>query len=294
MDRLGIGETDAIENKMISKSIESAQKRVEGHNYDIRKHVLQYDDVMNKQRQVMYTLRKDVLMSDDNRERVIELIKKEAEEQVLSHYNPETKEIDIKELGEIAFAIYSSDKNPFDSLSDGEKNSPEAVTEVFQKYLLDAYEKREKEAPDDGFMRRVEKTVYLRTIDSLWVEHLTYMTGLRDSVSLRGYAQRDPVIEYKNEGFFAFQKLMKTIQTNVVNALYKVKIMSADELARMRQRAIQEQTNESAINNMKGGSITKAPPKIKAQAAATREVGRNDPCPCGSGKKFKKCCGRNV
>ncbi len=87
---------------------------------------------------------------------------------------------------------------------------------------------------------------------------------------------------------------MKTIQTNVVNALYKVKIMSADELARMRQRAIQEQTNESAINNMKGGSITKAPPKIKAQAAATREVGRNDPCPCGSGKKFKKCCGRTV
>lgn len=297
LDRLGVEETEAIENKMISRSIESAQKRVEGNNFDIRKHVLQYDDVMNKQREVIYTVRRDVLTSDDNKEKVLQLFDQEIRDQVYAHQAQNSGEIDVQELQEIVSSIVPTERDLFESFNEDEKQDAEKIIEQLTEYIYEAYEQKEKEAPSPEIMRKLEKAVYLRAIDNLWVEHLTFMTHLREGVALRGYGQRNPVQEYKQEGYIAFEKLMKSIQSSVVNTVFKVRIISNEE-ALLRGKNMEGQDNANQLENLKGGAIAKHQQQLKqaekVQKVGIKTVGRNDPCPCGSGKKYKKCCGKTV
>jgi len=208
MEMLKVPEDQPIENKLVSKAIESAQAKIEGYHFDIRKHVLEYDDVMNKQREVIYKKRKEILKKDNLKEEIIEMIKKET----------------------------------------GENKEAEAIKD---------YQKKEKELGQEN-MRQAEKFIYLRSIDTLWMDYLDNIEHLRDSVRLRAYGQKDPLVEYKNEGMRLFQRLLASIQSTVVNTIYKVALAPASPFIAPRQ--------------------------------GKAKVGRNSPCPCGSGKKYKKCC----
>ncbi|MCX6729910.1 MAG: SEC-C metal-binding domain-containing protein, partial [Candidatus Portnoybacteria bacterium] len=212
MDMLKVPEDQPIENKMISGAIEKAQAKIEGYNFDIRKHVLDYDEVMNKQREAIYGMRKEIL---------------------------------------------------FDS-TDGEIHNK--VEELMNEEESKQYQEKIKDLPIDE-VGNLEKFVMLRTIDMLWMEHLETMECLRDSVGLRAYGQHDPLVEYKNEGHRLFGSMMNEINNEIVNMLLKVEMNGQDSHQ-------QHQHINSQIEPKKN------------------QVGRNDPCPCGSGKKYKKCCGK--
>ena len=202
MEMLKVPEDQPIENKLVSKAIESAQAKIEGYNFDIRRHVLEYDDVMNKQREVIYKKRKEILKKDNLKEEILAMIRKESAD-------------------------------------------------------LKAYQQKEKKIGPSN-MRQIEKFVLLRSLDILWMDHLDNMEHLRDSVRLRAYGQKDPLVEYKNEGMRLFQRLLDAFQSMVVDTIYKVDLVPAS-------------------------------PQVAPQQGRAK-VGRNDPCPCGSGKKYKKCC----
>jgi len=229
MDRLGVGEDDVIENRFVSSAIQQAQSRIEGHNFDIRKYTLEYDDVMNKQREVIYGLRRQALLENKAQDIIIEW------------------------------------------LGDDEE-------------LKSKYQAREKELGEEQ-MRMLEKLVLLRVIDELWVDHLTAMDYLRSSVSLRAFGQRDPLAEYKVEGQRMFVDLMATVKAQVVDAVFKATIAPAP-----RQRVNITEGRAEPRSGLLGESATeKEMARSKPVHSAAANIGRNDSCPCGSGKKFKKC-----
>ncbi|MBU1683147.1 preprotein translocase subunit SecA [Patescibacteria group bacterium] len=305
MTRLGLPDDMPIENMIINRSIESAQKRVEGHNFDIRKHLLEYDDVMNKHREIIYARRLKVLENDDLKEDVLDMMADEARNIVLFHTSDINRsDWDFKAIVDAINAILPHQTKKLD-VQDIEKLDKsddliENVTNIFHT----EYRLREEELPDPKILRDVEKRVYLHVIDTLWMEHIDQMTQLRESVSLRGYGQRDPLMEYKQEAFQMIKKLLDSIQHNAINTLFKVQINTDTPSTTVaKQKPTKLQTNEDAIE----GNITGAKFRQRAaspQAAVAQrisadapqksnvpEVGRNDPCPCGSGKKYKKCHG---
>lgn len=298
MEVLKVPDDMPIENGAISKSIESAQKKVEGHNFDIRKHLVEYDDVANKHREIIYNRRKKLLKSEDIKNDVLEMIEKESEGIVLNYTGSRDKgEWDYKELFETVSAVHKDSAEPL-SREDLEKiTDQEDLIKRVQDYLISSYQKREKALPDAGVLRQIEREVMLSTIDALWMDHIEDLKNLREGVSLRGYAQRDPLMEYKNEAFQMFSKLLAAIQANAVRTLYKVDIeaiASVSLLKKAEEQAKKMMTNEEAIERTITGGTEKAdnPVVIKAtQVTSKPNVGRNDPCPCGSGKKYKKCCG---
>ena len=233
MDRLGVSEDDVIENRFVSNAIEQAQFRIEGHNFDIRKYVLEYDDVMNKHRDAIYRARKEILFSDNNKDLVLDWI---------SNYT----------------------ENP-----------------------QEQYEKRESELGPD-MMRQLEKFVLLRVIDELWTDHIEAMEYLRDSVRLRAYGQRDPLVEYKIEGQNMFQQLMESIKAQVANLIFKA------EFARQpaAPKNIQESRPDIAGEPHEHQEAINEPAHREPVQSESPKIGRNDPCPCGSGKKYKKCHGK--
>jgi preprotein translocase subunit SecA len=304
MDRLGLPDDVPIENMMISRSIESAQKRVEGHNFDIRKHLLEYDDVMNKHREIVYARRLKILSNDDLKQDVIHMMKEEARNIVVSN----TSSIDRSDWNLSAIADNVNALLPHQSrrldVQDFEKiDDSDVMIENISNILCNEYRLKEESLPESRILRDVEKKIYLHIIDSLWMEHIDQMTHLREKVALSGYGQRDPLLEYKQEAYQMFKQLLDSIQHNVINTLFKIQINI--ELPPERQdRPIQQknlQTNEDAIEgNLTGPKFRQASAessvaqKIVAGAPAqkkTLEAGRNDPCPCGSGKKYKKCHG---
>ena len=254
MEMLKVPEDQPIQNKMISSAIESAQGKIEGFNFDIRKHVLEYDDVMNKQRETIYKKRKNILTKKNLQSDVIDMIKEEIKKFVQFHSE---KEINYKEIAEISKSIFLVPDNLEKELE--KIKNPEKISERLIELAEQGYKKKEEEIEKKN-MRQVEKFVLLRSIDTLWMDHLDNMDHLRDSVSLRAYGQKDPLVEYKNEGIRMFRRLLETIQTTIVNTIYKV-------------------------------SLGPVPPQENVvRAGDKKSVGRNDPCPCGSGKKYKKCC----
>ncbi len=270
METLKVPEDQPIENKFISKAIESAQSKIEGHNFDIRKHVLEYDDVMNKQREAIYKRRLQVLSQENLKEEILGMINDEIKKISYFHTQGPKENWNIKELTEIAKSIMPAPNNLEQELK--QFDSPEKATDYLINLAKTSYQKKEEELEEKN-MRQVEKFVLLRCIESLWMDHIDNMSHLRDSVRLRAYGQKDPLVEYKNEGARLFQRLLSSIQSTLVSTIYKVAL--APEGARHR--------HEHSYSRAGGAGH---------QPAYGKKVGRNDPCPCGSGKKFKKCHGK--
>jgi len=275
MDMLKMDEDLPIENKMVTKAIENAQKKVEAHNFDIRKHLLQYDDVMNKQRTEIYSFRRDILVGESLKSRILEL-SEDITDELLYAYCPEERydEWNIDGLStamESAYGIRPSleDYRTLDDLR-------EKIIAAF----ADAYEKKEAETGEDA-TRYLEKMVTLHVIDTQWKDHLLNIDHMKEGIGLRGYAQRDPVVEYKKEAFDLFAEMSDRIKSEVMMRLLRMQIVQDEETIEIRK----EQKN-LVYNKSDAGDIP------RQQAHREQKVGRNEPCPCGSGKKYKKCCGR--
>jgi len=273
MDRLGMDDSIPIENKMISRGIENAQKKVESRNFGIRKNVLEYDDVINNQRMVIYKDRKKVLFGEDLKETVTAMID-DVIDKVVDSFAGDFKYSDEWDLeGLIAYV----DQN----ILPGAEFEPEALlgmTKEEVKQLLGEkthalYEAREQELGSE-MMRDIEKAIMLRIIDNKWMDHIDAMDQLRNGINLRAYAQRDPLVEYKFEAYEAFQDMVHSIKEDVVRYVLRVKVVVKPEEKKM-------------VTNQ-GDAAEKKPVQVE------KKIGRNDPCPCGSGKKYKKCCGRSA
>ncbi len=285
MDRLGVGEDDVIENRFVSSAIQQAQSRIEGHNFDIRKYVLEYDDVMNKHREAIYRLRKEILASENSKEIILDYLRIQIANLVNFHTQGQEYKWDIKEIGESLKSILPVAGEIDAQLAEIAKaGNQEELTEFTIKKAEELYEAREKEMGVEN-MRRLEKLVLLRTIDELWIDHIEAMEYLRDSVRLRAYGQRDPLVEYKIEGQKMYNQLTESIKGQVANLIFKVSFIEQPKVSKL------EEKRPDIIGDSTGHTHQ---PVINEPAHRDSEmkVGRNDPCPCGSGKKFKKCHGK--
>ena len=273
MDKLGMDDSIPIENAIITRAIENAQRRVESRNFDIRKHVLEYDDVMNQQREVIYGQRRKVLMGEDMKESILEMIEKVVGRTV-DRFAGESKhpeEWDLKGLLEHSRRIFL----PGQSLTPHQlaKLEGDEARELLLQYALRGYELREKELGAEN-MRELERLVTLRVVDTKWMGHLDAMDQLRHGIGLRAYGQRDPLVEYKYEAYDMFQQMIEEIQEEIVRYVYNVNIV---ERPRERQDLVENRGEEE---------------EQKKTPVHSNKIGRNEPCPCGSGKKYKKCCGK--
>jgi preprotein translocase subunit SecA len=280
MDRIGMEENQPIEHNLISKAIENAQKRVEAHNFDIRKHLLEFDDVMNRQRQVIYEQRKKVLKGEELWTDVEEMLG-ELVEQIVSEYIDEKahpEEWNLKGLDDIVFKQFSLRLNFSET---GRNLSGEAIEET----LIDAVKamlKKKEEEYGKPLMDYLMKVIMLQSIDSHWKDHLLSMDHLKEGIGLRGYGQKDPVREYQKEGYEMFMEMIHRIKEDTIEKLCIVRIQREEEIEEMREEASQDYV-------MSRGEQTAQISTVKRD---NKKVGRNDPCPCGSGKKYKKCCGQ--
>jgi len=280
MERLGMEEGEPIEHRMISKAIENAQRKVEAHNFDIRKHLLEYDDVMNKQREVIYKQRREALSGESLRPTIEEMIRELSENIAKTFADEEVfpEEWDLKGVRDAVYSQFgfrlNTDRNTMDGLT------PAGLAEVIFESAMKAYEDKEVNFGADQF-RGVERMVVLQVVDNLWKEHLLAMDHLKEGIGLRGYGQQDPLVVYKREGFDMFAEMIDRVKEETVRFLSRIQIARPEELA-AREKARQEKVTYSH-----GGEEAKAPVR-----RGQKKVGRNAPCPCGSGKKYKKCCGR--
>jgi len=290
MTTLRVPEDMPLENKLVSKAIESAQHKVEGHHFDIREHLVKYDDVINKHREVIYKKRWEIITADKKhlRDKILELIENEIEQVVSFHTNlDDENKWDIKEIYEVTnsiFPVVPEVRKNLDEIKTiaGDKIQDAESRTYLIKYLTDLAKKRYQEmvekVEDQEIMYQMEKGLYLRAIDLLWMEHLDQMAYLREGIGLRGYGQRDPLVEYKREAYQMFTELIGNIQKQLVYNIFK--IVDVRKMA----PTIMAQARKSFLAPAKEGAVN--------ATSATKKVGRNDPCPCGSGKKYKKCCGK--
>jgi preprotein translocase subunit SecA len=283
MSKLGMQEGEPIEHNLINKAVENAQKKVESHNFDIRKHLLEYDDVMNKQRTVIYDLRKEVLAGEDLRDMVMEMTGEVADD--LAQRFTEGKEHPEEwDLPALADATYGQFGYRLDLQKENEaKITADTLGETVREGAEKAYGKKETEYGADA-MRYLERMFLLSTIDALWKDHLLSMDHLKEGIGLRGYAQKDPLKEYQREGFDLFSDLVFRIKAESLKRLFHVKVQREEE----GQPAVHAPLAPRRVN-LSRGDISKA--GQTTQRHVRKKVGRNDPCPCGSGKKYKKCCG---
>jgi len=285
MDTLGIEEGEPIEHNMISKAIENAQRRVEGHNFDIRKQLLEYDDVMNQQRATVYGLRREVLGNDNLRDLVInyadDVVEEMLEASTGKSRNPAEWDYDSLTVGLHRTFALPVDFSPESELMliDNEKSLCTRLQELVQ----DNYSVREKEMGDET-VRQLEKIILLHTIDSLWKDHLYAIDQLKEGIGLRGYGQQNPLRAYQSEGFEMFAEMIERIKEDVIGQLFHVQVTREEEVEELDQQARQE--TEFVLSRGQGAEAKQKP------VVGGQKVGRNEPCPCGSGKKYKKCCGK--
>ena len=281
IDRLGLDEDTPLEAKMLSNQIENAQKRIEGRNYDIRRHVLQYDDVMNQQREVIYGERRQVLEGEDMRATIMGMVRNLIADNV-DHYtsNSDDRNVwDVKALSEY-LERYCIPTGWFAANAD-KYSKRSALKDALYRAAETAYAAREKELTEAGIdMREFERVVLLSCVDHRWMDHIDAMDRLRDGIGLRAYGQHDPVVEYKLEGFDMFDDMVRLIREDTLIRLYH---------AQIRQNIQRQQVARPAEARL-AGQENDRPKTVKAGA----KVGRNEPCPCGSGKKYKNCCGREA
>ena len=278
MDKLGMEEDEPIEHSLVTKSIESAQKKVESRNFDMRKHVLEYDDVMNQQREVIYAQRKKILVENNLRENIMDMVTRVVDRTMVMYAPPDvySEEWDLPALIAYAEEFYAPPNTL--TVEHLQTLSREELNEYLQKLAVDYYEQRE-ESISPAIMRELENLVMLKVVDSHWMQHLDAMDMLREGVGLRAYGQRDPLVEYKLEAYDMFQAMIDAIQDDVVRYMYRVNVVT--------QPKVEDRLQNATVNNPSGDSEADAKkPVVKGE-----EIGRNDPCPCGSGKKYKNCCG---
>jgi preprotein translocase subunit SecA len=276
MDRLGLEDEVPIEHGLVSKAIENAQTKVEGHNYDIRKHVVEYDDVLNKQREIIYGERRKILEKADLRDNVVEMIHQEIDEIVDAYTSaPSLEDWDLEAIAMSLRSILPP--SPAYAPPSLQGLNREELRQVILDYADAAYEEKEAEIGLEQ-MRWVERMIMLQFIDRLWVDHLTAIDDLRQGVGLRAYGQQDPLVAYRKEAYDMFQSLLAQIRHDVTHSIYHVMAAPPPEEPKPQPQKVM-QTNREAAE-------PKEPVKVG------RKVGRNDPCPCGSGKKYKKCHGR--
>ncbi len=281
MDRLGIEENQPIEHKFISKAIENAQKRVEGQNFEIRKHLLDYDDVMNRQRQVIYEQRKKVLKGENLWEDVEEMLEEVAENLVDDFIDEKAHPEDwnLKAMDDMLFKQFSIKTNYADNSLDG--LSKTIITDDVINAVKDLLKAKEGEF-GKPLMDYLMKVIMLQSIDVHWKDNLLAMDHLKEGIGLRGYGQKDPVREYQKEGYDMFMDMVYRIKEDTLEKLCMVRIQREEEIEDMQAKQKQDYT-------MNRGEDVAAPATVKRTG---EKVGRNDPCPCGSGKKYKKCCGQ--
>lgn len=285
---MGMGEEEELGHKWLNKSIENAQRKVEGRNFDIRKHLLEYDDVMNQQRMAIYSERDYILYSENISQRIEEIISDVAEstiKNISDSKNINPIEI-IKWFNSYSIGIDEEAVNK--AIEGGIDNATKNITNL----LIETYRKKAT-LVDEKVFREVEKNIFLSVIDNRWKDHLFSMDGLREGIGLRGYAEKNPLTEYKLEGYKMFVSTMNTIYNELVNLIMRVRIVPNSFNAVERESAfdggVEEKGNVSAMdNNMQG-----KPKMGHAQVKMTNKIGRNDPCPCGSGKKYKYCHGKD-
>ncbi|PIU01762.1 preprotein translocase subunit SecA [bacterium (Candidatus Torokbacteria) CG09_land_8_20_14_0_10_42_11] len=288
MDRLHLPADQPIQNRVLTHSLESAQAKVEGNNFDQRKHLVEYDDVLNKQREVFYKKRREILEDGEElKNAILKMIEEEIEYIVTVHTMGDKENYwDLKEICENMYALLPLDTMPGISREDlcavlekmaGDGLAAGAIgrtkiIEYLVKIAGEFYSKREQDLTPTA-MRQVEKVVSLRVMDTIWTEHLDTMEYLREGVRFQAYGQRDPLVEYKREGYILFQKLLDKIKTDIVNTIFKVSVMAQN---------MPRPDTDSGQQNIHSAQ----------KPFIHDKVGRNDPCPCGSGKKYKKCCGK--
>ncbi len=280
MSRLGMQKGEPIEHRMISRAIENAQRKVEGHNFEIRKQLLDFDDVMNKQREVIYRQRRQAL-SDESLKPVIEdMIRGKVEDIVWEYVHEKLppREWDLKGLEDAVFNQF----NFRPGIDTGSDNlTPEVLVQRISEKAASIYNQKEAAIEEANF-RRIERIVMLQTVDNLWKDHLLSMDHLKEGIGLRGYAQQDPLMIYKKEAFEMFQDMVSRIQEQTLNILFRIQVAEPKAIQTLSSPQKQEMTFSH------GDGAQKKQPTRRTGV----KVGRNDPCPCGSGKKYKKCCGR--
>ena len=282
MERLNIDEDTPIEQKILTRAIEQAQTTVESRNFQARKSVLEYDDVMNKQREIIYDQRKQVLDGLDVKNIIMNMMNTSISH-LVAEYFAENDHLDAASCRELLRQVEGLYFPKFTvRFTDEELKEKTAadVTEAFTAAAAAYYEQKEQEFTSP-VMREVERVVLLRVVDEYWMDHIDAMADLRQGIRLRAYAQTDPIIAYKKESLDMFEEMISAIQSETVRRLYSVRIKKDQEIKRER---VAKATGESI-----GGDGT-----VKKQPRRVQKIGRNDPCPCGSGKKYKNCCGRNA
>jgi len=289
MGRIGMDDGVPIEHRWISRAIENAQKKVEAHNFDIRKHLLEYDDVMNKQREVIYARRRELLSGASLKDEVLDMCEELIEDIAGAHADPEVdpKDWQWKAIDDAFFQQFKFRPGldyEHGAIDGGPIESADDLIESAHDRVRKAYDQREAEFTEP-VMRQIEKIVMLQTLDSLWKDHLLAMDHLKEGIGLRGYAQQNPLVMYQKEGFSMFEALMGVMQKDVVEKCFSVQVNRQQDV-----QQIQEQPKPQKMVMTHGGQA-----EDTSQQTVKREadkVGRNDPCPCGSGKKYKRCHGK--
>ncbi len=296
MDKLGMKEGEPIEHSLVTKAIENAQKRVEAHNFEIRKHLLEYDDVMNQQREVVYSLRKRILAGEGLREMVMEMIEEVLDDLIDRYTDPKSypEEWDLEGLKEAFKRTFSFEPTFPEEMKDLKQ---EGLRELLLDQAREFYEEKEGTMGPE-VMREVEKFLLLQSLDSHWKDHLLNIDHLKEGIGLRGYAQKDPLIEYKKEGYEMFLEMLFSVKEDAVRKLFAVQIAPEEEVPTLEEfRTPELLLLRGGLDFLPAREVPPPPPpegegKPAPYRRAGRKIGRNEPCPCGSGKKYKHCCGR--
>jgi preprotein translocase subunit SecA len=304
MQRLGMEEGVPIEHRFVTRAIRNAQEKVEGHNFDIRKHLLEYDDVLNKQREVIYARRREILTKEDLREDVLEMAQGLAGDLVAAHFGGDepAEGYDWKAFDDAVFAQFNFRL----AVPEAEREQLQArqLGALLEEKVAEAYAHREQQygAP---IVRHLERLIWLQTLDGLWREHLLAMDHLKEGIGLRGYGQKNPLQEYQKEGYDLFEDLVRRMESDVVEKLWSVQVHVTQgavaqapgggaaapmprEIAEAERRRQQAQSRMRLVH----GAESSRAQKVETVRRDGEKVGRNDPCPCGSGKKYKKCHGQ--
>ena len=286
-----------IQHPMVNRAIVNAQKQVEGRNFEIRKHVLEYDDVMNKQREIIYTKRRNILEGENLKPMALDMIKDVVAKGIDIHINPGDypENWDIDALSNYMNPIFSTDiiadvidkeKLGRDKLDIGD------LKKKLTEKAYQVYEEREKNY-SSPVIRKLEKIVMLNVIDNMWRSHLLEMDYLKEGIGLRSIGQLDPLVEYKREAFHFFKELIEEIKFDIVRLLYNVKIVSGEEQEKQKEQNRQNVVRGQEVTNILAtGPVKSTVQTLETRTETSKKIGRNAPCPCGSGKKYKKCCGK--
>ena len=298
-DRLGIEKGQDIQHPLVSRAIEVAQKRVEQHNFDIRKHILEYDNVMNKQREVIYTERRKVLLEDNLDSHLYEIVEEIIDGAIETYLNPDISKADWKysEFNEWFWSKFNIRVQNLEDLVEGKDR--DWILNALLDMVKALYEEKKKNMNPDA-IRHIEKMIMLQIIDTKWKDHLHAMDNLREGIGLRAYGQRDPLVEYQHEGYDMFMSMINSIKDETVEFLFKIQVVREDVKMKSVFQSLPQSFVHKDASPMSRTSTRPIGPTAGSQEPIVPleqhtqqdKVGRNDPCPCGSGKKYKKCHGK--